>query len=323
MWPIAFSLVAIITCSSVKNKKNIVCWGDSLTAPSGGVSLDSNDDSYPSCLYKMLKGNYGVVNVGVGGEDTKTIMGRQGSAPFLLAHDIIFDKRISKIIIGAEDNPPFISSIDSSYVYPLLQGGQFVNPIEIQGRFYKLSCESKVSVYENKRHRHITYSLERLDNIESEDTLRTYSTITTEAMRSLRGQYANVFFIGENDGFSDANDLIRQINLMISYSNCQRYVVVSFHQTNMTVPTIEMMTAMEESLSKEFGTHFLNLRKALIKDGISYSGLRPSSEDSTAIEKGKVPPSLLKEDRIHFTKSTKKFVADLVFKKMKDLKYID
>ena len=142
-------------------------------------------------------------------------------------------------------------------------------------------------------------------------------------MRSLRGQYANVFFIGENDGFSDANDLIRQINLMISYSNCQRYVVVSFHQTNMTVPTIEMMTAMEESLSKEFGTHFLNLRKALIKDGISYSGLRPSSEDSTAIEKGKVPPSLLKEDRIHFTKSTKKFVADLVFKKMKDLKYID
>ena len=315
-------MIAIMSCSSMRDK-NIVCWGDSLTAPSGGVPLNSNDDSFPSCLYKMLKGNYGVINLGVGGEDTKTIMGRQGASPFMLTHDIIYEKGISKKVIGTEEFPPFISSIDSSYVYPLLQGGEYVNPIEIQGNLYKLSCESKMSVYNHKIHRNFTYSLERLDNIEYNDTLRAYSTMTTEAMRSLRGQYANVFFVGENDGYKDVDDLIEQIKLMISYSQSQRYVVVSFHQTNNTIPTIEMMSAMEESLLKEFGNHFLNLRQALIKECFLSSELLLSSEDSIAMEKGKVPPSLLEKDGIHFTKSTKKLVAGFVFNKMKDLKYID
>ena len=92
-------LSILVSCSDDKEKKTVVCWGDSLTASHtnvGGNGIKQflketfmGDDSYPGVLQNLLGDGYDVVNCGVGGESTLTIMARQGAYPMLLAHDVV------------------------------------------------------------------------------------------------------------------------------------------------------------------------------------------------------------------------------------------
>lgn len=315
-------LGGVISCN--KPQKKIVCWGDSLTAPLSGRVIDCiYDDSYPNILQSMVDGDYEIINAGVGGEDTRTIMGRQGAYPFMLAHDIAFDRNVSSKIVGTEDFPALISSYDSLYVYPLFQGEGHVNPIKIEGKEYTLSCSANIKRYNDTYHYNFIYQIERMEEVEKDDTLRKYSIIATDAMRSLRGAYANVFFIGENGGYNNVNELIGQIQDMICYSQSKRFVVVSFHKPNEVIPSISRMAEMEDSLSNAFGPNFLNLRQALLSDGISLTGIKKSVKDEEAMINGEVPPSLLMKDGIHFTGVTKKAVATMVYNKLMELKYIE
>lgn len=85
------------------------------------------DDSYPGVLQDLLGYGYDVVNCGVGGENTLTIMARQGAYPMLLAHDVVLfndGERKFDTFIGNNDIPIFISFYDhKSEVFLLLQGG--------------------------------------------------------------------------------------------------------------------------------------------------------------------------------------------------------
>lgn len=139
-------------------------------------------------------------------------------------------------------------------------------------------------------------------------------------MRNLTGQYCNVFFMGENDGFSNTANLISQINSMIDYSGSNRYIVISFHKPNKTIPTINRMKEMEDSMAVAFGEHFVNLRDCFVKQGLAIAGTNPSVEDIIAIKDGEVPPQFL-TDGIHFTKKGKKVIATIVYDKMKELNY--
>ena len=271
----------------------------------------------------MVGEEYEIINAGVGGEGTLTIMGRQGCYPFMLAHDIVFDKNVSSKIAGTEDFPALISSYDSAYVHPLLQGEGYMNPVRINGKEYKFICSSHIELYDEKFHYNYIYEIERLEKVEKDDTLRKYSIITTDAMQSLRGAYANIFFIGENGGYKDVKELIGQIRAMIRYSQSDRFVVVSFHKPNKVIPTIPRMIDMEDSLSKAFGPNFLNLRQSLLSDGFNLTGEKMTTKDNESMKKSEVPPSLLMEDGIHFTGATKKAVATLVYNKLLQLKYIE
>ena len=100
----------------------IVCWCDSLTAShTNGTGYKGmvkgwikGDDSYPGVLQDLLGDGYDVVNSGVGGENTLTIMARQGAYPMLLAHDVVLfndGERKFDTFIGNNDIPTFISSM--------------------------------------------------------------------------------------------------------------------------------------------------------------------------------------------------------------------
>ena len=128
-------LSVLVSCSDDKEKKTVVCWGDSLTAShTNGTGYKGmikgcikGDDSYPGVLQDLMGDDYDVVNCGVGGENTLTIMARQGAYPMLLAHDVVLfndGERKFDTFIGNNDIPTFISSYDhKSEVFPLLQGG--------------------------------------------------------------------------------------------------------------------------------------------------------------------------------------------------------
>ena len=115
---IVLILLCIFFLSSCqeKDKKVVVCWGDSLTAPHQetlkqkikGLFVEDND--YPSVLQDNLGDDYDVINCGVGGENTLTIMGRQGAYPFILAHDVTINSKDCALenFMGNTDVPAIV-----------------------------------------------------------------------------------------------------------------------------------------------------------------------------------------------------------------------
>lgn len=105
----------------------IICWGDSLTAGAGGngitypkmisselsSSINENLDfssllpkeyKYLSASPRVNKFNIPVINMGVGGEQTDTILGRKGVMPMTIGKDFTIPKvRKSVRLILLED----------------------------------------------------------------------------------------------------------------------------------------------------------------------------------------------------------------------------
>lgn len=321
-------LATILSCTDDKQKE-IVCWGDSLTAPHGTRQRIKGNVEYPKCLEGMLSDEYKVINAGVGGETTLTIMARQGAYPMMLAHDVtIFNGDESKYdtFIGNRDVDAFVSSYNGKQVTPLLQCGwdedspAHINPCRIDGKQFWLSSEAHFWLEEGKYQFEYNYYIKPQNEIETTDTLKAGSIINTYAMEHLRGKYANVFFIGQNGGFEDVADLIKQLQAMIKYSQCDRYIIISFHKPNNVIQTISRMREMEDSLQQCFGEHYINLRQHLVTQGLSMAGLQATQEDKDSIAKGQVPPQLL-SDGVHFTKAGYRDIAELVYSKMKELHY--
>ena len=314
-------------------KKTIVCWGDSLTAPPGsGIKgtvkkLIKGDNSYPSYLEGLLSDEYEIINCGVGGENTLTIAARQGSIPMFLAHDVILFPDRQEKFIGNEDIRGFLSTWDSTSVTPLLQCGwdenspAHINPCIIQNIPLNIKSEDISRNLENDgNHFKWNYFIEGLKEAETYDTIKAGSIVYTEASKSLRSPYANIFFIGQNGGFKDAADLIAQLKKMITYGQTDKYIVISFHKPNRPIPTIKRMQEMEDSLHNEFGKHYINLRKYMVAKGIQAAGLKPTEIDNDSISHGQVPPQLLK-DGVHFTSKGYELIAKLVQKKFTELGY--
>lgn len=326
--------LCFFSCKDVEDKK-IVCWGDSLTAPSGGRGIRGTlnaivkGKAYPELLQSLLGDEYSVINAGVGGENTLSIMARQGASPMVLSHDVTLYKTEEidfEHFIGSRDIPAFKSLYYCGLVTPLLQKGweesspAKVNPCYIEGHKCLLKSDSKFWKEEGKYVFEYNYFIECLDVMEKTATLPAGSVIETYAMRELRGVYANIFFMGQNGGFSTVKELIKQYKEMIAYSQCDKYIIISFHKPNLVLPDIQSLMEMEDSLLQSFGNHYINLREYMVKDGLIDAGLKPTQEDEDSILKGQVPPQLL-SDNVHFTAKGKELIAKLVNRKIKELGY--
>lgn len=90
----------------------IVCWGDSLTAGTGGEGI-----TYPQTIEELIDenilsknhcdmGTIPVVNMGVGGEDTCTILGRNGAVPFTVKKDFVIPAGTEPAEIEIEGGSP-------------------------------------------------------------------------------------------------------------------------------------------------------------------------------------------------------------------------
>lgn len=328
----AAALFFFTSCTDEK-KKMVVCWGDSLTAPNGGDGIKGiikkiiKGDSYPEVLEELLSSEYEIINCGVGGENTLTIAARQGSIPMFLAHDIILFPDRQEKFIGNEDVNAFLSTWDSTAVTPLLQckweegSPAHINPCTIQNSSFLIKSKDPYFKKEiDGYHFRWAYSIEGYNDTNAYDTIKAGTIIHTEASKSLRSPYANIFFIGQNGGFKDVKDLIAQLKKMISFGNTDRFVVISFHKPNSPIPTINRMKEMEDSLHNEFGKHYINLRSYLVTKGIQDAGLSPTKEDKDSISHGQVPPQLL-TDGVHFTSKGYKLIAKLVESKFSELGY--
>ena len=216
----------------------IVCWGDSLTAGAGG-----DGTTYPSIIQQDINNkvlsefdltyvvnpdlidyvdiNYDlsipVVNMGVGGENTDTIVGRNGAIPFVISSDLIIPESTVPVEIS-------FSSQNGDRVAPLRQGSGGVNPVTIDGIEGRIDIKQDSSTSSD-----FSYSFRRSRRGESKEIAKG-TIIETDAFNKYL-DYITVIFIGQNGGYSDFEDLIEQQRAIIQHQdrNNDKFIIVGLH----------------------------------------------------------------------------------------------
>ena len=79
---------------------------------------------------------------------------------------------------------------------------------------------------------------------------------------------------------------------------------------------LDKIHALDTLALKEFGSRYISLHDSIVKYGLSYNNITPTSDDTANINAGKIPPSLLKDD-VHFNEYGQKYVAHLVQERLK------
>lgn len=283
----------------------IVCWGDSLTMGAG--SGDYNRNTYPAILGTKLP-DFEVVNYGVGGETSDTIMGRQGSAPMIVnPFTVPADTSAVEVTISTDSNVPMCPlrqmSLEDKGLNPCAIGGILGNLSYSDGKYYFSRAKSGESLEISRPQMIITNAMQK---------------------DMLRSPYCMIIWVGTNDGysgdegaspFSEAITLKAKISQMVDYAGCKRYIVLGF---------VEGQRSKWETINKilgfAFGGHYLNIREYLCKYGLDDNEITPTDTDASNISIGRVPQSL-RSDGIHLNQSGYGSVANAVFERGKQLGY--
>ncbi len=214
----------------------IVCWGDSLTYGAGG-----NGTSYVSVLNNLCKDKAVVYNMGVGGEKTSTIAGRQGGIP-MIVDSFIIPSDTSKVEIT-------IKGKNGSEVAPAMQKGNGLNNCYINEVEGIITYDSLTEKWYFNR------ILSGSSVIVPKDT-----EIITDGMKNYNDADIFIIWTGQNDGANASNvsDIIEKQKKMIEYANTDKYIVLGLLYSGDEV---------NNTMADEYGEHFLDLRQTLSIDG--------------------------------------------------------
>lgn len=281
------------------------CFGDSLTFSYGGGEI-----TYPGTLKDLLGSKYRVNNLGIGGETTVTIAGRQGSIPM----------RVKAVTIPAKVNTVEIAFCGEGEEVPkpLRQGEAGVNPCFLRGIKGTLSITQSTTTSED-----VKWYFTRQDSGEEVHIEEGEEVITQAALHRRNGIL--VLWTGTNDVFSDplgksVEKLLHKQRIMIDYlKSCdKKYIVLGLtHKKNLEPSVID---GINKALEKEYGEYFLDIKTALVKNGLQASDLEESGQDRQDISQGSVPDSLRVDD-VHLNEYGYRFIGEQVYKKGCELGY--
>lgn len=278
----------------------IVCVGDSLTAGAGG-----NGTTYPSVL-QTLSG-LTVYNMGVGGENSATIVARQGGSTMMINILTIPAVKQNVQIFPVADTR-FTDNMGNTGLSPLRQGTAGVNPCTISGIEGTLSIQQASSTSND-----VVYFFNRTVSGAVETVINRPTPIITAAMKD-RKKDIMVIFIGQNGGWNnDPATLTMQIRSMVDYSDNDQFIVIGLH----TLDAASRAT-LEAEMLKQFGRRYINLRDYMTKYGLADAGITPTTQDTTDMASGKTPTSLM-TDGTHFTAAGYTIIGNLIYKRMKEL----
>ena len=278
----------------------IVCWGDSLTSGSSGnaaypYTLQKYIDTYLCDIYDFRStvpnaANYTwldwndytvsipVMNMGSGKEGTATILGRAGVVPYAV--------RMSFTIPAETESVPIsIESSNRKPVMPLTAGNAGVNPVTIAGVEGTLTLETNGQTH--------SYYFQRLAPGEAVEVEKGAEVLTASA--SEYQDYIHIVWLGTYDGFRSANDLVQDVKCLLARQteNTERYLVLGPCTYNGSWNTNgnANLDAIDSAMMQSFGSHYVNIRKYLIEDGLSDAGMSPTRLDSQYVASGNVPDS--------------------------------
>lgn len=285
----------------------ITCWGDSLTSGGGWTNQLENLSGLP------------VYNGGTGGEDSRTILARQGG-DVMLVDNLTIPGDVKPVVIADRCLDGGIATALGHKVTPLLQSGAHFNPCfigDVKGILeWKGSGHSDITGF---------WQFTRLEKgidilIDKPTPLRTDFDLNKNK------PYLQVIFMGQNGGYSDLSELIIQHKKIINHSKAQNTIVLG-----LSSGTFKQRIDYENTMRGEFGKYFISLREYLSTPiyaldnstilscyGLQDAGLIPTQKDLGDIALGKVPMQLL-SDSVHYTNSTKTVIGNLIYKKCKEL----
>lgn len=290
----------------------IICWGDSLTIGSGGGGIN-----YPATIQqllqeKLLAGFQGnvpvpeVLNMGVGGEDTNTILGRNGAVPFIVSADFVIPSDITPV------NIEFQSS-NGKAVAPLRQGKTGIEWVRINGISGTIDIEQEDYISDE-----YTYTFTRSVCGESVEVASGTPIITSGS--TVGTDYLTVIFIGENGGYDTYEELINQQHAIINYqtANNDRFIIVGLH-----TGTASERAGLEKAMVDEYGDKYINLREYMAAQGLTDAGVECTDEDQEMIAEGMTPASLMIDDKCHFNSDGYRLIGNLIYNRMDELGYFD
>lgn len=290
----------------------ITCWGDSLTAGGGWTTKLAE-------LAKMP-----VYNGGTGGENSKVIVARQG-ADAIVVNDITIPSDKTPITIADRKNNNGLDTVEGNKVMPLLQGGAHVNPCKIGDILGNLNWTG--SSYSDVNG---AWTFTRLADGE-EVYIDRPTVLRTNFDMNRNNPYLMIIFMGQNGGFTDNADLIRQHRLMIEHSMAKHYLILG-----LSSGTASQRADYENAMKKEFGRYFISLREYLAHPiyqndeivscyGLADQNLEPDPDYTyngkttlQEIAEGTVPHQIL-ADGVHYTAGTKNVIGNMLYKKCCEL----
>ena len=297
-------------------EKYITCWGDSLTAMGGWTTK-----------LQELSG-FTVYNGGVGGENTKTIVARQGGDAIVLNNITIPGNGTPVEIAKYTDGG--IDTVLGNKVTPALQSNSNLNPVDVNG--VECSLKWTGASYSDTAG---TWTIKR-KTIGDDIVINRPTAVRTAFDRLYNDPYLMIIFIGQNKGYDDDYEiLVEQHKRIIEHANAKHVIVLGLHSGDTA-----SRTDYETRMKKEFGRYFISLREYLAhpiygSDGstivscygiddqglvadtaYSYGGKTYNSLEEIAI--GKVPHQILR-DGLHFSSGTRTVIGNLIYKRCKEL----
>lgn len=309
----------------------IVCWGDSLTAGAGGHILPSGETlkkgiKYPDILRNEIEiGLFGidvkidvpeVINMGVGGENTDTILGRNGAVPFILSSELRIPAFVKSNDSDASPVEVHLSSQNGDPVAPLRQGNKGMESVSINGIEGIITIEQESYAAADYK-----YYFTRITHGDAV-TIPQGTVIQTQGSVLYTG-YIPIIFIGENGGYKDGAELIAQQQAIIKHQEegvgRERYIIVGSHSG-----TAEERAEIESLMEKTYGRKYINLREYMVTEGLSDAGLTPTSVDNELMEAGACPASLrVSAEDVHFNSAGYELIGKLIYKRMDELGYFN
>ena len=316
-----------------KLSDTILCDGDSLTWGDLG-SKDGNNQAehnYPAVLQSLLGDRFVVVNCGIPGAPSSTIVANatgytirdEVTIPAEKNNDVLFRCSMFKSI----DN---VESWTFTPVFSHHGSGSIQNPCYINGikgtiiGIKKLDSDGEYYAIFRRAENGDATSVKKGDMLLVNETL-------------YKRDCTHIIHIGTNGGYviknstpaseASINELIEQYDMIIRTSS-KLYIVMSSHTF---IGSSGGAWAGESKFENKFGIHYLNLRKYYSTTGIQDALDRgylinsdtityPTEADTAAMNSGKTPPSLLSGDKFHLNDVGYHLLGDLVYKKYLELR---
>lgn len=305
----------------------IACWGDSLTLGQGSTNaFTTGENSYPAVLAELTGET--VYNLGVGGETSTTIAGRQGAVDMVFTEDFTIPEAGSVEIPLAYvevdgEKQYYIATADDGKVVPRDTSRAMWNPVTING------IEGVLSVNVNTELSMRMLNSATFTRSEAGDRVNVKKGDKLETAASELNADINIFFTGTNGGWNvnntkpsdntaDAADLVELIKKQIAKTkDPSKYIVIGL--TNGSAGKWKVTNA---ALKEAFGNNFLDAKAYLATEqALIDAGITATEQDKADIAEGTIPTSL-RVDTAHFNDAGYSLLAKLVHNKLNELEYL-
>ena len=325
-----------------KYLSDVVCWGDSITAGAGsneitaanqyGIDLEAlgstvNGANYVTVLKNIIASRIysgiDVASLGVGGEATSSIASRADTETYYLYLDGAVTISTSAVTV------PLTHYASGGRVGILRQGGStHVNPVTIIGKDASgnelsvsgtlalaltadapsgtniMTCDAK----------YLEYTFTRTDGGTNTLAFVPGARVVTKASYLYDGRTC-IIFMGENGGYKDTDELIKQQEeILKACGNPEYYLIIST-----TSGSYESRTEVRDALSTRWGDHYINMGDELNSSRKSYEFAGFSEEAILSVQEnianGTVSNLLIK-DTCHPNAVGYAVIGNIIFERL-------